>query len=134
VEQRTYVMIKPDAVARGNVGAIVGRLEAVGLKIERMELGMVTPEEAAANYAEHEGKPFYEGLVSYITSGPVVKMVVAGPEAIVVCRKLMGATDPKEAAPGTIRGDFGLTLDANVIHGSDSPASAEREIRIFFGG
>ena len=134
MEQRTYVMIKPDAVARGNVGAIVGRLEAVGLKIERMELGMVTPEEAAANYAEHEGKPFYEGLVSYITSGPVVKMVVAGPEAIVVCRKLMGATDPKEAAPGTIRGDFGLTLDANVIHGSDSPASAEREIRIFFGG
>ena len=134
MEQRTYVMIKPDAVARGNVGAIVGRLESVGLKIERMELGMVTPEEAAANYAEHEGKPFYEGLVSYITSGPVVKMVVAGPEAIVVCRKLMGATDPKEAAPGTIRGDFGLTLDANVIHGSDSPASAEREIRIFFGG
>jgi len=134
VEQSTYVMIKPDAVARGFIGAIVSRFEDVGLAVQRMELGMVTPEEAAANYAEHEGKPFYEGLISYITSGPVVKMVVSGPEAVAVCRKLMGATDPKEAAPGTIRGDFGLTMDANVIHGSDSPTSAEREIGIFFGG
>jgi nucleoside-diphosphate kinase len=126
-------MIKPDAVSRGLIGAIVGRLEAVGLTIERMELGLVSSEEAAANYAEHVGKPFYDGLVEYITSGPVVKMVVAGPGAVAVCRKLMGATNPADAAPGTIRGDFGLTLDANVIHGSDSPASAEREISIFFG-
>ena len=133
VEERTYVMIKPDGVARGLVGAIIGRLEAVGLKLERMKLDMVTPEEAAANYAEHEGKPFYEGLVAYVTSGPVVKMVVSGPDAVTICRKLMGATNPKDAAPGTIRGDFALNLDANVIHGSDSPASAQREIGIFFG-
>ncbi|MDY0341597.1 MAG: nucleoside-diphosphate kinase, partial [Coriobacteriia bacterium] len=86
----------------------------------------------AANYAEHEGKPFYAGLVEYITSGPVVKMVLAGPDAVPVVRKLMGATNPKDAAPGTIRGDYGLTLDANIIHGSDSPESAEREIAIFF--
>jgi nucleoside-diphosphate kinase len=126
-------MIKPDAVARGLVGRIVTRFEEVGLEIERLELGMVSAEQAAANYAEHEGKPFYDGLVSYITSGPVVKMVLSGPEAVAVVRKLMGVTNPKEAAPGTIRGDFGLTLDANIVHGSDSPESAEREIAIFFG-
>jgi nucleoside-diphosphate kinase len=126
-------MIKPDAVARGLVGRIVGRFEDVGLVVERMELGMVTPEQAAANYAEHEGKPFYNGLVEYITSGPVVKMVLSGPDAVPVVRKLMGVTNPKEAAPGTIRGDYGLTLDANIVHGSDSPESAEREIAIFFG-
>lgn len=133
MEQRTYCMIKPDAVARGLVGRIVGRFEDVGLTVERLELGMVTPEQAAANYAEHEGKPFYAGLVEYITSGPVVKMVLAGPDAVPVVRKLMGVTNPKDAAPGTIRGDYGLTLDANVVHGSDSPESAEREITIFFG-
>ena len=133
MDQKTYTMIKPDAVARGLVGKIVGRFEEVGLKIERMELGVVTPEQAAANYVEHQGKPFYDGLVAYITSGPVVKMVVSGENAVSVCRKLMGATNPAEAAPGTIRGDFGLVMDANVIHGSDSPESAEREIAIFFG-
>lgn len=133
MEQKTYTMIKPDAVARGLVGQIVARLEAVGLKIERMELGVVTAEQAAANYVEHQGKPFYDGLVAYITSGPVVKMVISGENAVSVCRKLMGATNPAEAAPGTIRGDFGLVMDANIIHGSDSPESAEREIAIFFG-
>lgn len=133
MDQRTYCMIKPDAVARGLIGRIVGRFEDVGLLVERMELGMVTPEQAAANYAEHEGKPFYNGLVEYITSGPVVKMVLSGPDAVSVVRKLMGVTDPKEAAPGTIRGDYGLSLDANIVHGSDSPESAEREIAIFFG-
>lgn len=133
MDQKTYCMIKPDAVARGLVGRIVGRFEDVGLVVERMELGMVTPEQAAANYAEHEGKPFYNGLVEYITSGPVVKMVLSGPDAVPVVRKLMGVTNPKEAAPGTIRGDYGLTLDANIVHGSDSPESAEREIAIFFG-
>jgi len=132
VSQKTYCMIKPDAVARGLVGRIISRFEEVGLTIERMELGLVTPEQAAANYAEHVGKPFYEGLVAYVTSGPVVKMVVSGPEAVAVVRKLMGATDPKDAAPGTIRGDFGLVMDANVIHGSDSLESAEREIAVFF--
>ena len=132
MSQQTFCMIKPDAVARGLVGRIVARLEDVGLTIERLELGVVTPEQAAANYAEHEGRPFYPGLVEYITSGPVVKMVLSGPGAVAIVRKLMGVTDPAAAAPGTIRGDFGLTLDANIIHGSDSPESAEREIAIFF--
>jgi nucleoside-diphosphate kinase len=126
-------MIKPDAVARGLVGRILTRFEEVGLTFERLEYGVVTREQAAANYVEHEGKPFYEGLVEYITSGPVVKMVLSGPNAVPVCRKLMGATNPADAAPGTIRGDFGLILDANIIHGSDSPESAEREIGVFFG-
>lgn len=133
MDQKTYCMIKPDAVARGLVGRIVARFEDVGLTVERMELGMVTSEQAAANYAEHEGKPFYAGLVEYITSGPVVKLVLSGADAVPVVRKLMGATNPKDAAPGTIRGDYGLTLDANIVHGSDSPESAEREIAIFFG-
>ena len=132
MSQQTYCMIKPDAVARGLVGRIVTRFEEVGLRIERLELGTVTPAQAAANYAEHEGKPFYAGLVEYITSGPVVKMVLSGPDAVAVVRKLMGVTNPKDAAPGTIRGDFGLSLDANIVHGSDSPESAEREIAIFF--
>jgi nucleoside-diphosphate kinase len=133
VDQRTYVMIKPDATARGLVGRILARFEDTGLAIERLEFGTVTPKQAAANYAEHEGKPFYDGLIAYITSGPVVKMVLSGPDAVAVCRKLMGATNPRDAAPGTIRGDFGLELDANIVHGSDSPESAEREIAIFFG-
>ena len=133
MSQKTYIMIKPDAVRRGLVGRIVGRFEDTGLKLERMEYGILTAEQAAANYAEHVGKPFYDGLISYITSGPVVKMVLSGPGAVAVCRKLMGATNPADAAPGTIRGDFGLVMDENVIHGSDSPESAEREIGIFFG-
>jgi nucleoside-diphosphate kinase len=132
VDQRTYIMIKPDAVARGLVGRILARFEDTGLRFERLEYGMVTAEQAAKNYVEHEGKPFYTGLIDYITSGPVVKMVLAGPDAVSVCRKLMGATNPRDAAPGTIRGDYGLVMDANVVHGSDSPESAEREIGIFF--
>ncbi|HEY5548912.1 MAG TPA: nucleoside-diphosphate kinase [Coriobacteriia bacterium] len=134
MDQRTYIMIKPDAVARGLVGRILTRFEETGLRIERLEHGVLTAEQAAANYAEHEGKPFYAGLIDYITSGPVVKMVLSGPDAVVVCRKLMGATNPRDAAPGTIRGDFGLIMDANIVHGSDSPESAEREIAIFFAG
>ena len=133
MDQHTYIMIKPDAVARGLVGRILARFEDTGLTFERLEYGVVTAEQAAANYREHEGKPFYAGLIDYITSGPVVKMVVSGPDAVVVCRKLMGATNPLEAAPGTIRGDFGLIMDANLVHGSDSPESAEREIAVFFG-
>jgi nucleoside-diphosphate kinase len=130
--EQTYSMIKPDGVRNGHIGEIVNRFERAGLKVERMELGMVTMEQAKANYAEHEGKPFYDGLISYITSGPVVKMVISGEGAVAKCRSLMGATNPAEAAPGTIRGDFGLIMDENVIHGSDSVASAEREIGIFF--
>jgi nucleoside-diphosphate kinase len=132
VPEKTYCMLKPDAVAAGRIGEIISRFERVGLAIERLELASVTAEQAAQNYAEHEGKPFYEGLIAYITSGPVVKMIISGEGAVSVCRKLMGATDPAQAAPGTIRGDFGLTMDANVIHGSDSPQSAAREIGIFF--
>ena len=131
--EKTYTMIKPDGVRNGHIGEIVNRFERVGLTGERMELGMVTEELAKANYAEHEGKPFYDGLIAYITSGPVVKMVVSGENAVATVRKLMGATNPADAAPGTIRGDFGLTMDENVIHGSDSVASAEREIGVFFG-
>ncbi|MCL2379898.1 MAG: nucleoside-diphosphate kinase [Coriobacteriia bacterium] len=130
--EQTFLMIKPDAVAAGKIGRIISRLEDTGLKIERMELAQLTFEQAAANYAEHKGKPFYDSLIAYIVSGPVVKMVVSGEGAVAACRKLMGATDPAEAAPGTIRGDFGLTVDANVMHGSDSSASAEREIALFF--
>ena len=130
--EKTYAMLKPDAVTAGHVGEIISRFERVGLEIERMELAQVTLEQAAANYAEHEGKPFYEGLIRYITSGPVVKLVLVGEGAVAITRKLMGATDPAEAQPGTIRGDFGLVMDANVIHGSDSLESAEREIAIFF--
>ena len=126
-------MIKPDGVENRHVGEIISRIERAGLTIEKMELTMVTPEQAAENYKEHEGKPFYDGLISYITSGPVVKMVVAGEGAVAVMRKLMGATNCAQAAPGTIRGDFGLTVDRNVIHGSDSVESAEREIGVFFG-
>lgn len=133
MDQQTYIMIKPDAVSRGLVAPIMSRFENTGLRIERLELSQLTREQAAANYAEHEGKPFYEGLIDYITSGPVVKMVLSGPDAVLVCRKLMGATNPRDAAPGTIRGDFGLVMDANVVHGSDSPESALREIAIFFG-
>ena len=131
--ERTYSMIKPDGVENRHVGEIISRIERAGLTIEKMELTMVTPEQAAENYKEHEGKPFYDGLISYITSGPVVKMVVAGEGAVAVMRKLMGATNCAQAAPGTIRGDFGLTVDRNVIHGSDSVESAEREIGVFFG-
>jgi len=132
MKEKTFAMLKPDAVAAGRIGDIISRFERVGLTIERMELATLTPEQAAANYAEHEGKPFYAGLVSYVTSGPVVKLVLAGEGAVAITRKLMGATNPAEALPGTIRGDFGLIMDANVIHGSDSPESAEREIAIFF--
>ena len=131
--ERTYSMIKPDGVRNKHIGEIINRFERAGLTIERMELGMVTLDEAKANYKEHEGKPFYEGLIRYITSGPVVKMAISGEGAVAKCRSLMGATNPANAAPGTIRGDFGLVMDENVIHGSDSVASAEREIGVFFG-
>ena len=131
--QKTYTMIKPDGVRNGHIGEIVNRFERAGLTIEQMRLEMGTPEQAKANYAEHEGKPFYEGLIAYVTSGPVVKMVVSGEGAVSKVRSLMGSTNPAEAAPGTIRGDFGLSMDENVIHGSDSTESAEREIGVFFG-
>ena len=131
--EKTYSMLKPDAVRNHHIGEIVSRIERAGVSLSSAWSGQCYPEQAAANYAEHEGKPFYNGLIEYITSGPVVKMVVSGEGAVKKMRTLMGATNPAEAAPGTIRGDFGLIMDENVIHGSDSPESAEREIGIFFG-
>jgi nucleoside-diphosphate kinase len=130
--ERTYAMVKPDGVRRGLVGEVVGRLEAKGFRIVGMKLMQITRETAERHYGEHAGKPFFEGLISFITSGPVVAMVVEGEDAIAAWRTMMGATNPKDAAPGTIRGDLAATLDENVAHGSDAPATAEREIGIFF--
>ncbi|MBO8179239.1 MAG: nucleoside-diphosphate kinase [Archaeoglobus sp.] len=130
--ERTFVMVKPDGVQRGLVGEVVSRLERKGLKIVAMKMLWIPKEMAENHYAEHKEKPFFSALVEYITSGPVVAMVVEGKNAIKVVRTLVGATNPVEAAPGTIRGDFGLDVGRNVVHASDSPQSAEREISLFF--
>ena len=128
----TYAMVKPDGVQRGLTGRVVSRIEAKGFRIIGMKLMRISRETAERHYGEHRGKPFFEGLVEFITSGPVVAMVVEGENAIAEWRKMMGATDPADAAPGTIRGDYATTIDENVVHGSDAPATAEREIAIFF--
>ncbi len=125
-------MVKPDGVKRGLVGDVVKRLEQKGFKIVGMKLMQIPRETAEKHYGEHQGKPFFEGLVSFITSGPVVAMVIEGENAILEWRKMMGATNPKDAALGTIRGDYALSIDENVAHGSDAPETAEREIGIFF--
>jgi nucleoside-diphosphate kinase len=130
--ERTYVMLKPDAVQRGLMGQIVTRLEAKGLKPLAMKLMRIPKELAERHYGEHKGKSFFEPLISYITSGPVLCMVWEGDNAIQVCRALMGKTNPQDAAPGTIRGDFGIQTGRNLIHGSDSQESAKREIDLFF--
>ncbi len=132
---RTLVICKPDAVERGLVGQIVGRLEAKGLKLVAAELRTIDAETAATHYGEHEGKPFYDDLLSFITRGPALLMVVEGPaETYAVVRTLMGATNPRQAAPGTIRGDLAVELTENLVHGSDSHESAQREIALFFPG
>jgi nucleoside-diphosphate kinase len=125
-------MLKPGSIQRGLIGSIISRFEARGLKIIAMKMMMVSEELAQKHYAEHQGKPFYESLVDYITSGPVVAMVIEGPNAISLVRKMMGKTDPQESAPGTIRGDYGLFTGKNIVHGSDSENSAKREIGLFF--
>jgi nucleoside-diphosphate kinase len=130
--ERTFVMIKPDAHARRLTGEILARFERRGFTIRALRLLRVTPELAGQHYAEHEGKPFYPGLVEFITSAPVVAMVLEGPAAVATVRTMMGTTNPLDSAPGTIRGDYALELGENVIHGSDSVASAEREIAIYF--
>ena len=130
--ERTFVMIKPDAHARSLSGEILSRFERRGFTVRGMRLLRVTPQQAAQHYAEHEGKPFYPGLVEFITSAPVVAMVLEGPAAVATVRTMMGTTNPLDSAPGTIRGDYALELGENVIHGSDSVASAEREIAIYF--
>ena len=131
--EKTYSMIKPDAVRDRKVGEIISRIERSGLTIERMELANVTVEQADENYKHLKDKPFYPNLVAFMTGGPVVKMVISGLGAVAKMRSLMGATNPLEAAPGTIRGDFAIDVNSNVIHGSDSVENAEREIKLFFG-
>lgn len=125
-------MIKPDGVQRGLIGEVISRLERKGLKIVALKMLKISNETAEKHYEEHKAKPFFSSLVSYITSGPVVAMVVEGKNAIRVVRKMVGATNPSEAEPGTIRGDFALDIGRNVVHASDSQASADREISIFF--
>ncbi|MGH3560395.1 MAG: nucleoside-diphosphate kinase [Mycobacterium sp.] len=133
--ERTLVLIKPDGVGRRLVGEIIGRIEQKGLTIAALELKSVDEALARLHYAEHEGKPFFASLLEFITSGPVVAAVVEGPRAIAAFRQLAGATDPvQQAAPGTIRGDFGLETQFNLVHGSDSPESAQREIALWFPG
>jgi nucleoside-diphosphate kinase len=131
---RTLVIVKPDAVKRGLAGEILSRLERKGLRLAAAELRTITQDIARRHYAEHEGKPFFESLVSFITRSPALVMVVEGPDedTYAVVRTLMGATNPKEAAPGTIRGDLAIELTENLVHGSDSPESAAREIDVFF--
>jgi nucleoside-diphosphate kinase len=134
VSERTLVLVKPDGVSRGLVGEVVSRIERKGLTLAALELRNVERAVAEQHYAEHAGKPFYESLLEFITGGPLVAMVVEGPRAIEAFRALAGATDPVKAAPGTIRGDFALEVQNNIVHGSDSPESAKREIDLWFPG
>lgn len=131
-QERTFVMIKPDAHGRRLSGEILSRFERRGFAIRGLKLLRVSRDQAAQHYAEHEGKPFYPDLVDFITSGPVVAMVLEGPAAVTTVRTMMGATNPLDSAPGTIRGDYALEIGENVVHGSDSTESAEREIPIYF--
>ena len=133
MSDRTLFLCKPDAVERGLVGEIVSRLERRGLTIVAMDLRRIDADLAKRHYAEHDGKPFFDELVAFITRGPLVAMIVAGgPDTWQVVRTVMGATNPRDAAPGTIRGDLALETGENLVHGSDGPESAEREIALFF--
>jgi nucleoside-diphosphate kinase len=131
--ENTYVMVKPDGVERGLVGEVVSRFEQKGLTLENVRMLTITEELAGRHYAEHTEKPFFGELVEFITSGPVVAMEWSGESAVSVSRTLMGGTNPAEADPGTIRGDFGIVITHNIVHGSDSVESAERELGTFFG-
>lgn len=126
-------MVKPDGVSRGLVGEVISRLERKGLTLEKIRGLTITEELARTHYAEHVDKPFFPDLLGFIVSGPVVAMEWSGEGAISVCRDLVGATDPKAASPGTIRGDYGLMVTENIVHGSDGPESAARELELFFG-
>jgi nucleoside-diphosphate kinase len=130
--ERTFVLVKPGAVAGGLVGEVLARFERRGFRIRAMKFLQVDRELASEHYAEHREKDFFSDLVSSITSGPVAAFVLEGPEAISVIRKMMGVTNPLAADPGTIRGDYGLDIEANIVHGSDGPESAEREIALYF--
>jgi nucleoside-diphosphate kinase len=130
--ERTLIIVKPEGVQRGLIGQVIARFEQKGLKVVGLKLMQIPREMAERHYAEHAGKAFYEGLVGHITSSPVVVGVLEGPEAVSVARTMMGVTNPKAAAPGTIRGDYGLDIGLNIVHGSDGTESAQREISIFF--
>jgi nucleoside-diphosphate kinase len=130
--ENTYVMVKPDGVERGLVGDVISRFEQKGLTLQNLSMLTISEEMAGRHYAEHTEKPFFGELVEFITSGPVVAMEWSGESAVSVSRILMGGTNPAEAAPGTIRGDFGIVITHNIVHGSDSVESAERELSIFF--
>ena len=130
--QKTLVLVKPDGVKKGLTGEIISRLEKKGLKIAAMRMLQMDKALARKHYAVHDGKPFFAGLVDFITSGPIVAVVVEGEKSVEVVRKLMGETDPVKAAPGTIRGDYGLDIGENLIHGSDSEENAQVEIALFF--
>jgi nucleoside-diphosphate kinase len=131
--ERTFIMLKPDAVQRGLVGEIITRFERRGLKLVAMKMVQVSDELAAKHYEVHKERPFYAGLVRYIVSAPVVAMVVEGKDAIAIVRNTVGATKPKDAAPGTIRGDFGIDIGRNLVHASDGPETAAFEIGLWFG-
>ncbi len=130
--ESTFVMVKPDGVRRGLVGEVISRLERKGMNLDKMRMLTIDDDLASRHYEEHVDKPFYGELAAFITSGPVVAMQWSGESAVVVARTLMGTTNPAEAAPGTIRGDFGMIITENIVHGSDSPASAERELGLYF--
>ncbi|RYL94885.1 nucleoside-diphosphate kinase [Sporolactobacillus sp. THM7-4] len=130
--ERTFLMVKPDAVQRGLIGQIISRFESKGFKMIAGKLMIISKELAEKHYQEHKGKPFYEDLIEFMTSGPVFAMVWEGDNVIRLSRLMMGSTDPEKAQPGTVRGDFATLVNRNVIHGSDSPENAEREIRLFF--
>ncbi len=132
-EESTLLIVKPDAVRRGLVGEVLRRIEAKGLRIEELRMMRMDRALAEEHYAEHRDKPFFAELVEFITSGDVVVARVSGEQAVAVLRALMGPTDPAQAPPGTIRGDFGTVITENLVHGSDSPESAERELKLFFG-
>ncbi|MBX9691083.1 MAG: nucleoside-diphosphate kinase [Cyanobacteria bacterium] len=130
--ERTFVAIKPDGVERGLIGKIIHRFERRGLKLVGLKLMRVSTQRAEEHYGEHKGKPFFAGLVEFITSGPIVAMVWEGNDAIKLARNVIGATNPGDSAPGTIRGDLAIEIGRNLVHGSDGPESAHREISIFF--
>ncbi len=130
--ERTLVLVKPDGVQRGLIGEVISRLERRGLRLVAAKFMQVSRELAEAHYAVHQGKPFYEGLIAYITSAPVMAMVWEGPQAVAAVRQTMGATRPTEAAPGTIRHDFGLEIGRNLTHASDSPENGEKEVALWF--
>lgn len=133
MSERTLILVKPDGVRRGLVGEVISRIERKGLVIRELQMRTLDEQTAQEHYAEHTDKPFFGELVDFITGGPLVAMAVEGPDAVKAMRTLMGATNPIEAAPGSIRGDYATVITENIVHGSDSTASAERELKLFFG-